>query len=357
MSMLPRDLVELQAHYQSLVEGVEAGTLSYDDAVEALSHIASTDAAGVVWRLDISGNFLAAPVGMEPQLTDPHRFVERSSPGPWDQPSTTPAFLTPQPTGPGPQFGDMGFPAQHAYGTQHLNEFPAAPYQTSGGPQTFPATGKSSVASAISALYARFAKKPRRPVASHVEPTGSTVLETLRRFRTPLIVTGAAVAAALIWTSGTDSPSTDIEVTAPTGTSSTGTASDGDIINPAAGESTDPATPTAGDTTADASNSAGIAQEAQNLLNLLSSGEAGAVSTAVAEPGKGNRALLRRAQFAGYAAVGLVLKVVSVETNGNRDATAAVQLLSPNGDVIVEGTVELVRSEERWLLRSWPELG
>lgn len=331
MVMLPRDLADLQAHYQSLVEGVSAGALSYDDAVQALANIAATDAAGVVWRLDISGNFLSGPAGMEPVLTDPQRFVERTSPGPWDAavplsaggPMNAPSFATGS-FGPGAFGSDAG-----GFDPTYGNGYNTSPY---GAPA--PTQPGSPVETE------RTDRAGRRGLRLPAIPDfNGGFVESVKRYRTLIIVASAVVGAALIWsTSSTSTPTTQLDI--PT---STATPSATPISDPAATPTTVAPNPLLDTTNA--------------LLAQLGTGTPVAAPAVVANPGQGDRALLRRAQFAGYTAVGLTLRAVSVTETGEGKATAKVELVNPEGVALIEGSVELVQKEAGWLLKSWPVLG
>lgn len=335
--MLPRDLEDLQSHYQSLVDGVSAGSLSYEDAVDALSHIAATDASGVVWRLDINGNFLAAPVGMDPVLSDPQRFVERTSPGPWE----APAFYGNDQQG-GAPYGNAGFgaPSTPGFPTPHTNPSASGPGQVSGGAfqgQPYGLPPGQQVPYSTGEDTGR--KSPRFKLPSVPDFNGG-VIESLKRYRTFIIVGLAALGAALIWSGSSPSaPSTELPVTEST------------TVSPAASPAETVTSPASGVGTTS------LLEVANQLLGQLGTGTADAAPPVVVDPGKGNKGLLRRAQFAGYAAVGLSVQAVEISTAGDKTATAKVNLVNASGAVLAQGTVELVNAGNGWVLKSWPVLG
>ena len=337
--MLPRDLADLQNHYQSLVDGVSAGSLSYEDAVDALSHIAATDAAGVVWRLDINGNFLAAPVGMNPVLSDPQRFVERTSPGPWE----SAAFYGNEQQG--TPYGNAAFGAPTAPGFPAPNADPSAfgPGQVGGGTfqgQPYGLPTAPQMPSTTGDDTGR--KRPRFKLPSVPDFNGG-LIESLKRYRTFIIVGLAALGAAFIWSGSSPStPATELPVTKPTAASPA-------AIPAEAVPSTTPG--------ADTNSATALLDVANQLLGQLGTGTANAAPTVVSDPGKGNKGLLRRAQFAGYATVGLYVQAVEISSTGDTTATAKVNLVNASGDVLAQGTVKLVNAGNGWVLKSWPVLG
>jgi hypothetical protein len=357
MSMFPRDLVEIQAHYQSLVEGVEAGTLSYDDAVQALQHIAATDAAGVVWRLDINGNFLAGPVGAEPQLSDPYRFVERTAPSPWSQQSAVGNVSQNYFEGHQGQFDDGSFPGSSPSYGQVTNENPSFSYAAGnptslGFPQQHEVDTKGNSSRGLLGVVGSILRRPSKKDNS---APSIGVVDAVKRFRTPLILVGAAFVAALIWTNGSESPSTPLEITSSSveapGDNTSSSSTTPDTVDPTS------SVEAAGTDDKRSLNNTELVTEAEKLLGQLATGNEEVVLSVIANPGKGNRALLRRAQFAGYEAVGLTLRVSSTKAFNKTNATSELELVSISGEVIVKGKVDMVQVENRWLLKTWPELG
>ena len=322
--MLPRDLADLQTHYQSLVDGVAAGSLSYEDAIEALAHIAATDANGMVWRLDINGNFLSGSVGSEAVLADPNRFVERTSPGPWDQ-------------GIGPVQSSQG------YGDRSISTSSADDKHFSSSNQTNPGFDFGVVPGQghIDNPQPKDKGERRRPSLRlpSVPDFSGGIVQTLKRYRTLIIVGFAALGAALIWGSSSPStPATELPVTS--------------SIEETAGVST------SGPVTDEKEKgSSELLVVANQLLTQIGGGNADTAPSIIGDPGEGNRALLRRAQFAGYAAVGLVLRATAVTSSDDTNATITVSLLNKSGDVVANGKVDLIQTESGWLLKAWPQLG
>jgi hypothetical protein len=337
MSILPRDLADLQNHYQSLVEGVSAGSLSYEDAIEALSHIAATDAVGVVWRLDINGNFLAGAVGVEPLLTDPQRFVERTSPGPWN--STTSNISGQQGGG---LYGDVqstmqtnDYQNQSGYGSGQVNDkqYTPNPYGTPGKQNTNP--NQSGID----------AKPKKRLVRLPAVPNfNGGVVESLKRYRT-VIVVGVAIAGAVFIWSGTSpsTPTTALPIAEPTTPPQMNSSQEGSQVT-----NEDDTQSRSREDLLDLTNS---------MLAQLGTGTADAAPTVVSDPGNGNKALLRRAQFSGYVNVGLSVKAVSLASSTASTATVRVSLVNAAGEVLAKGTVDIIKGESGWSLKSWPVLG
>ena len=94
-----------------------------------------------------------------------------------------------------------------------------------------------------------------------------------------------------------------------------------------------------------------------SMLGELGTGTAEAAPDVVSDPGRGNKALLRRAQFSGYANVGLSVRAVSVISSTASTAKLKVTLVNAAGELLAKGTVDIIRGESGWLLKSWPVLG
>jgi hypothetical protein len=176
------------------------------------------------------------------------------------------------------------------------------------------------------------ARRPRVDVTSLLNRFGG-----FSRLRTPLIVVGALVAGLLVWTgSGSEDPQgTPLPVTESTVTPTT----------PLPGTPQEPVTP--GD------------QDLTNTVRrlLASLGDPAVdLTSVIKEPGSGDKLLLRRAQYAGYRAVGLELAVVSVE-EGSPRAVARIELRDGEGRAVVSGKVSVLREGDKVRLGGWPELG
>ena len=117
MSDLHPQLQQLEDQYNQLVDAVEAGHYSFDDALAVLHGTFVTDAAGAVWSINGDGDFVRslypgapaektepsqfAPDGApapQPHLTNPHTFptAQPGQPAPFSQPAM-PSFPTPAP--------------------------------------------------------------------------------------------------------------------------------------------------------------------------------------------------------------------------------------------------------------------
>ena len=337
MSIIPRDLADLENHYQSLVEGVSTGSLSYDDAIEALSHIAATDAVGIVWRLDISGNFLAAPAGVEPILTDPQRFVERTSPGPWETTSSyqndqqSRGHYVDEPT----NLNGNRTQGQSVYGSGEadVSHYAALPYGTQrNNNSNFPQGSNEDN------------KKRRIMKFPKIPNFNGGIVESLNRYRTFIFVGIAILGAVFIWSSSSPStPTTELTIAEQTPSTE---------ISPVEEE-----IPAAVEGDINTDKKANLLKKTNLLLEKLGTGNAESAPSVVGDPGQGNKALLRRAQFSGYANVGLSVRAVSIASSTASSATVKVTLISTTGEILAKGTVEIIRDSDGWILKSWPVLG
>ena len=296
--MLARELAALNEQYRNLVDAVSTGSMSIDQAMLTLDNLSATDAEGNVWRLDLEGRFLSGRPGTQPQLSDPMRFAVQT-PGPWDAPPAIPA--TPSiPTFPynGADDGHLGV-SQPKTGKRPRSA--KSKRSRSDGP------GTSWVTSAVKRLV------------------GSG------RLRTPLIVLGAIIAAAMIWgNTNTQEPNgTALPVESQQGEQS------GTEVLPPAGDD----------------------KQSQMDVVLAQLGDPATDPEAIiTDPGTDKTQLLRRAQFAGYRSVGLVL--VSTKLSETADGLQVeLELRDSTGQVVVNGSVEVTVDGERLMLRSWPDMG
>jgi hypothetical protein len=150
------------------------------------------------------------------------------------------------------------------------------------------------------------------------------------RLRTPIIVGVALLAIVLVWGSqnSTESPGSPIEVT-----------------------DTSPTAPGAPTTPADDPVLAAVS----GLLTQIGAPDTDLAAVMV-DPGTGSGFILRRAQFAGYRAVGLQLVTNSVKAQDG-GYLAVVSLQDGSGNTIISGKAEIVTKGETLLLAGWPELG
>lgn len=84
--MLHPELDRLGQHYQKVVADYNAGSISYQQALEAIASATAIDADGYVWSIDPStGQFVKSKPGASPRPADPTEFalrrVEDAPPG------------------------------------------------------------------------------------------------------------------------------------------------------------------------------------------------------------------------------------------------------------------------------------
>jgi len=90
---LPAELSRLDADYNNLIDNVEAGHTSIDDALSVLAAMTATDASGAVWAINGDGDFVRAPYpGAPAAVTDPSEWFTPGTPQP-----TMPAITFPMP--------------------------------------------------------------------------------------------------------------------------------------------------------------------------------------------------------------------------------------------------------------------
>lgn len=302
--MLARELAALEEQYQDLVNAVSNGVMTMEQAMHTLDNMVATDADGRLWRLDLEGRFLAGLPGEVPQLIDPQRFTVHS-PGPWEG----------------------GWSA--ADSTPYTSGIPSAPSGIAAAPVGLPSP---------STPRRRSKNTPRVDVGALLGRLGGW-----GRLRTPLIVGLAAVAAFMIWTGDSQSPDgTPIPV------ENTGQSQ-------ATGGATESAEPEGVSYTEAAKGTTGPAAQVDKLLAALSNPERD-VRELVADPGSGDKLLLRRAQFAGYRAVGLQL-VVTTLTETPDGYQASIALRDGEGHDIIAGKVSVIADGDRLILAGWPEFG
>jgi hypothetical protein len=78
------------------------------------------------------------------------------------------------------------------------------------------------------------------------------------------------------------------------------------------------------------------------------------VAGLIVNPGKGDRLLLRRAQYAGYRSVGLQLVSISVLEDGDR-YQVQVGLRDGDGRDVITGEVSVLQRDGALRLADWPE--
>lgn len=296
--MLARELVMLEEQYRNLVDAVSTGVMTMDEAVTTLDNMVATDAEGIAWRLDLEGRFLAGRPGDQPQLADPQRFAVRT-PGPWENSW--------------PNGSDLGTPPG----------VPAAP--VSMAPESELRRPKSR------------SRSTRPDLLGLLKGAG-----TLKRLRTPLIVVGAALAAFSLWTGGkSDTPD---GTPLPVNESTEQTTVD-QITAPVAEGQSGPQEQQVSENT--------IRETVDGLLAALGDPQTD-VAGLIVNPGKGDRLLLRRAQYAGYRSVGLQLVSISVLEDGDR-YQVQVGLRDGNGRDVITGEVSVLQRDGALRLADWPE--
>jgi len=296
--MLARELAALNEQYRNLVDAVSAGSMSIDQAMLTLDNLSATDSDGNVWRLDLEGRFLSGRPGEQPQLSDPMRFALQT-PGPWDAPPVIPA-------------------------THSIPTFPYSGANDGHHAVSQPNTGKVSRS-----------KKSNRSKSDG--PRTSWMTSALKRvagsgrLRTPLIVIGAIIAAAMIWgNTNTQEPN--------------GTALPVESLQD--GQSSDVAVPPARD---------GMQSQIDVVLAQLGDPAIDPLQI-ITDAGTGKTLLLRRAQFAGYRSVGLELVSTKLSETAN-GLQVELELRDDAGQVVVNGSVEVTVDGETLKLQSWPEMG
>lgn len=86
--MLHPDLDSLRSQYNQVLDELEAGNLSYDDALSSVQAMSVVDGGGFIWLIDTAtGGFLRAVPGEVPQEADPSEFIAARIPSagssPW----------------------------------------------------------------------------------------------------------------------------------------------------------------------------------------------------------------------------------------------------------------------------------
>jgi hypothetical protein len=86
--MLHPDLDSLRSQYNQVLDELEAGNLSYDDALSSVQAMSVVDGGGFIWLIDTAtGGFLRAVPGEVPQEADPSEFAAARIPSagssPW----------------------------------------------------------------------------------------------------------------------------------------------------------------------------------------------------------------------------------------------------------------------------------
>jgi len=118
--VLHPDLDSLRNQYNEVLDELEAGNLSYEDALSSVQAMSVVDGAGFVWLIDTAtGGFLRAVPGEVPEEADPSQFAAARIPpagsSPWASqqdllrpPSTARPSTQPRAKVPTPQFEDDG---------------------------------------------------------------------------------------------------------------------------------------------------------------------------------------------------------------------------------------------------------
>lgn len=302
------DLAELLANYNRVVDDYEAGNLTEEAAFSALSALQVVDGDGYEWSIDATtGQLTRARPGEPPTPADPAEFAPPriyTSDDPWTSP---PAFTRP------PLPDDAPPPP------------PGAPtYPPSG--RTLPETGVP----------------PARTFGFLSD------LWNTRRRLVLLVAAGIVVVAGFLF-AGKPSPSDDIApttipgVTVPIGT---------DITT----ATTVRTTVTTSATTSTSTTAAAVvptSEEMAEVLTALSSGDRQTVASVVAVDPDPTTLALRTAQYAGYAATGLLLQPrAAVAADGK--ILAAVDLIDvESGETLRQATAAWVPSDTGWLLSAF----
>jgi hypothetical protein len=110
--MLHPDLDSLRSQYNQVLDNLEAGNLSYDDALSSVQAMSVVDGGGFVWLIDTaSGGFLRAVPGEVPQEADPSEFVPARIPSAGSSPWASQQDLLRPPASPRPR-GERQAPPQ-----------------------------------------------------------------------------------------------------------------------------------------------------------------------------------------------------------------------------------------------------
>lgn len=115
--MLHPDLDALRRQYNQVLDELEAGNLSYEEALSTVQAMSAVDGAGFVWVIDTeTGGFLRATPGESPEECDPGLFAAARIPSagssPWASQQDLlrpPASHRPQSRAPEPESYQGGF--------------------------------------------------------------------------------------------------------------------------------------------------------------------------------------------------------------------------------------------------------
>jgi len=182
------DLLQLQQHYNHVLDEYEAKNLSYDDAMATLAAMTAVDGAGWIWSIDAqTGSFVKARPGGEAEPAHESTFVPAQLDG-LGQVSSSNTHLPKPPGG----FVDLNQPPVIG------RTPPATPPPTAWAPPTPPPT----VTKENRSRRARAPREPRRTGGGAVPPDLTKLREALAgRGRTIGLVAAAVIVVFLLATS------------------------------------------------------------------------------------------------------------------------------------------------------------
>lgn len=298
------ELQLLEQRYRSLVEDVNAGHVTADDAMVTLSGMVAIDASGATWSIDpYTGQFTRALPGSAPATADPSLFAPASSP------SSAPDFgvYAPPPAAGYPAPGSVGLPGEswEAPGSAPMGRAPSlgSPKRRMGGlgaSLSGMLSGRGRVIAVVAAaVLAVLALALFRPSAQVADPAGEQ----------------AASPSASPGASESDAPS------------------------PSASPSASAKLPVPDQARRDA------------LVRTLTAGVRPEVLKQVDPKANTTRVLLSTAPLAGAVRLGFIAKAGEVSATSPGQATLKIVVSSASGPLQTYA-VPLVRVDNAWLIGS-----
>lgn len=298
MSQLPLhpELANLYERYMATYRQWEAQQLTTDQAQDAIAHLATFDATGAMWGMNMHGQFVRAWPGTQPEVADPTQFA------PPTLPLDPGGYLIEAPVGIGPSPKKL-----------RMRQLKASS-----------AAGAGAAARGVGAIFARL----------NITPQFAVVAISVALFLAFILITR-------------DTPDTTPDI--PTSA----------ITTPADRQEDSTTGDSEGDSEGDSAGSVTLeTSDVKDLLTLAASGQRDLIDTVVRQPFDGAAYKIEAARMAGWRIVGLELRVTSIIEDGD-EHIADLELVDPDTDeTLATGSVRITRNTDTdgWMLDSWPQI-
>lgn len=352
--MLPDPLNHLRSQYDQIVSDYEDGSISFEQAQQALDNLVTIDGAGQHWSIDVNGDFTCAGApGMPPERTEPNRFVHAQLPA--RGPAAPPWAQQLGPGGPGaPGGGPAPMPGGFPGGGQ-----PGGPTVPVGVPtgQIDPTTGTYQPPADPIVPTSRSLNEPddadslkAKLAANPVAGKLGAVISNNKRLLIILALVVGLLAGLTVYQRIVSDPLADTGNAIPGSDQPAAPDTDGLPAPP----------PPPGEDGGDTDNGGQAAGElpsverVQQVISAVTSGDRNLAASVIADPGSATSIALNTAIYAGWddARVALLPEAL-VDEDGAVLQTWVLQD-ADSGTQYATTPVTWVRTDDGWKLASWP---